>query len=66
MFAMAGYSDAKLFAALAKEARQLLDQFNTQDLANTAWAFATVSQLNVVLFAVLARLMERRVSEFNA
>ena len=32
----------ELFAAIAKEAKHSLDQFNAQDLANTAWAFATV------------------------
>ena len=31
-----------MFAAIAKEAKQCLDQFNSQQLANTAWAFATV------------------------
>ena len=31
------------FTALAKEAEQRLGDFNPQDLANTAWAFATLS-----------------------
>ena len=40
--------------------------FNAQDLANTAWAFATVNLLDEKLFRALAREAERRVSEFNA
>ena len=32
---------SQLLAAIAKEAKQSLDQFNAQNLANTAWAFAT-------------------------
>ena len=29
---------SELFTAIAKEAKQSLDQFNAQNLANTAWA----------------------------
>ena len=36
----------ELFAAIAKEAKQCLDEFNAQNLANTAWAFATVAQMD--------------------
>ena len=36
-----------LFAAIATEAKQNLDKFNDQDLANTAWAFATAGQPDV-------------------
>ena len=36
-----------------------------QDLAKTAWAFATASQSDVQLFAALARAAEQRVSDFN-
>ena len=36
-----------------------------QDLANTAWAFATASHTDAQLFAVLARAADRRVSDFH-
>ena len=36
-----------------------------QDLANTAWAFATASQSDAQLFAALARAAERRLGDFN-
>ena len=35
-FATVGQSDAALFAALAKDAKQRLNGFNVQELANTA------------------------------
>ena len=38
---MAGKQDAMLFAALAKAAEQQLGSAKPQNLANTAWAFAT-------------------------
>jgi len=47
---------SELFAAIAKEAKQSLDQFNAQNLANTAWAFATVGQKDELLFNALARM----------
>ena len=56
----------ELFAAIAKEAKQRLDQFNVQGLANTAWAFATVVQEDVQLLMALARTAERRLEEFKA
>ena len=55
----------ELFAAIAKEAKQRLDQFNVQGLANTAWAFATVGQKDDQLFKALARMAERRLDQFN-
>ena len=36
-----------------------------QSLANTAWAFATASQQDAQLFAVLARAAELRLGDFN-
>ncbi len=42
-----------------------MGEFKSQELANTAWAFATVGQSDEKLFVVLARAVERRVSEFN-
>ena len=61
-----GQQDEQLFKALAKMAERRLDQFNAQDLANTAWAFATVGQQDEQLFKALARMAERRLDEFNA
>ena len=58
--------DAKLFTPLARPAEQRLSEFNPQELANTAWAFATVKQSDEKLFTALARAAEQRVSEFNA
>ena len=42
-----------------------LDEFNAQDLVNTAWAFATVGQQDEQLFKALARMAERRLDKFN-
>ena len=39
-----GQPDAQLFSALAREAERRMGNFNPQDLANTAWAFATLGQ----------------------
>ena len=44
-----------LFAALAKEAKQCLGQFNVQDPTDMAWVFARLSHLDEALFAALAR-----------
>ena len=60
-----GQKDEQLFKALAKMAERRLDQFNTQDLANTAWAFATVGQQDEHLFEALARMAEQRLDEFK-
>ena len=56
----------ELFAAIAKEAKQRLDQFNGLEFANTAWAFATVGQKDEQLFNALAKMAERRLDQFNA
>ena len=42
-----------------------LGDFNVQDLANTAWAFATANQQDAQLFAALARTAKWRVGDFN-
>ena len=55
-----------LFAALAEQAKQRLGEFNAQELANTAWAFAKVGQLDEALFAELAMQAKQRLGEFNA
>ena len=51
---------------VARMAERHVDKFNVQNLANTAWAFATVGQKNEQLFKVLAKMAERRLDEFNA
>ena len=47
-------------------AERRLDQFNAQDLANMAWAFATVGQQEEQLFKVVAKMAERCLDHFNA
>ena len=39
--------------------------FHAQDLANTAWAFATLGQSNVKLFPALGRAATWCVGDFN-
>ena len=43
-----------------------LDKFSAQDLANTAWAFATVGQQEQQFFKALVKMAERRLDQFNA
>ena len=45
-FATPGHLDAQLLMALAREAERRVGDFNAQDLANTAWAFVTLGQLD--------------------
>merc|ERR1712224_998624 len=40
--------------------------FNSQNLANTAWAFATLGHKDEWLFAALAAAAERRLRDFNS
>ena len=47
-------SDCLLFAALARAAERRLSEFKPQELASTAWAFATVNHRDGKLFAALA------------
>ena len=61
-----GQREEKLFTALARKAEQCLSEFNTQDLATTAWSFAKVSQRDAQLFMALARTAEQRLGRFNA
>ena len=42
-----------------------MDDFKAQDLANTAWGFATVGQSDALLFMVLARAAEQRKGDFS-
>ena len=63
--AIRSFAAALLFAALARAAEGCIGEFNAQDFANTAWAFATVVESNVPLFVLLARAVERRVGDFK-
>ena len=49
---------------LAKVAEWRVGSFNTQNVANTAWAFAQAGQLDTQLFMVLARVVEWREGSF--
>ena len=51
---------------MAKMAARRLDQFKAQNLANTAWAFATVGQQEEQLFKSVAKMAARRLDQFNA
>ena len=42
-----------------------MNEFKSQNLANTAWAFAAVNQADESLFTALARAATLRVKEFN-
>ena len=57
---------------MTRAAELRLGDFNVQNLANTAWAFATASQSDVTpgqsdvqLFAMLARAAKRRLDDFT-
>ena len=50
---------------MARAAERRLGDFNVQELASTAWAFATAGQSDVQLFTALARAAERRQGDFN-
>ena len=51
---------------MARAAGLYLGDFNVQELANTAWAFATASQQDAELFvAALARAVQLRLGDFN-
>ena len=56
--AWGGYSKAA--------AKQRMGDFNSQDLANAAWAFARASQGDVSIFAALATAAEQRMGDFNS
>ena len=58
-------SDEKLFTASARAAEQRMSEFNAQELANTAWAFATANHRDEKPFTALAIAVERRLSEFD-
>jgi len=55
-----------LFAVLARAAEQRVGEFNEQELANIAWAFARAGQSDAQLLTALARVAERLVRSFKA
>ena len=58
-----------LFTALARAAaaeEQRMRNFNSQELANTAWAFATVGHNAEWLFSTLSAAAEQRMREFDS
>ena len=58
-------SDVSLFAALATAAEQRMGDFNSQGLANVAWALATAGRNDASLFAAVAIATEQRMGSFN-
>ena len=42
-----------------------MSEFNAQELANSAWALATASQLDEKLLMALAKAAQRRMTEFK-
>ena len=62
---MAAQSDAELFRVLARAAGWCVGDFHAQDLANTAWAFATLGLSDVKLFAALGRAATWCVGDFD-
>ena len=42
-----------------------MDNFNAQELANTAWSFAKASRLNAQLFRLLRGVAEQHVRDFD-
>ena len=43
-----------------------MKDFNSQDLANTAWAFATVGHKDERLYSTLAAAAQQRMRDFNS
>ena len=58
--------DEKLFTALRRAAGQRVREFESQELANAAWAFATADRSDGLLFAALSRAVGPRTGKLNA
>ena len=56
----------ELFFAIASAVEQCMGNFNAQEFASTAWAFATEGQSDAQLFISLARAAETSISNFDA
>ena len=61
-----GQKEKRLFKALATAAEQSIRDFSSQELTNTAWAFATAGQTDVALVAALASAAEWRMGWYQA
>ena len=61
-----GHKKERLFTALAVAAERRMRDFNSQGLANTAWAFATVGHKKEQLFAALEVAAELRMRDFSS
>ena len=59
-FATVVESDVQLFTALARVAKQRVDDFLAQEASKTVWAFAKAVQMNAKLFTSMASVAERR------
>jgi hypothetical protein len=55
----------RLLDALANKARLRIDYFNPQNLATTAWAFATLNHETPSLFDAIARSAQERINDFS-
>ena len=55
-----GQWDEQLFMTLARASDQRVCDFDAQNLANTAWAFATAGQSDAQVFAALAKAAQLR------
>ena len=60
-----GQSDARVLEALARALARRPDAFKPQELANAAWAFASVGKTDVQVLEASARVAERRLGEFQ-
>ena len=56
----------RLVLAVAEASVRRVADFKPQELANTAWAFASAVRSDVLVFAAGARVAERRVGEFTS
>eukprot|EP00747_Dinoflagellata_sp_TGD_P013368 gnl/TRDRNA2_/TRDRNA2_122475_c0_seq1.p1 gnl/TRDRNA2_/TRDRNA2_122475_c0~~gnl/TRDRNA2_/TRDRNA2_122475_c0_seq1.p1 ORF type:complete len:122 (+),score=18.21 gnl/TRDRNA2_/TRDRNA2_122475_c0_seq1:456-821(+) len=59
-----GQADVHLCSGVARAARLRIGDFNTQEVANLAWAFAKSYRREALLFKVLAKAAKRRASAF--
>ncbi|KAJ1639504.1 hypothetical protein T492DRAFT_608022 [Pavlovales sp. CCMP2436] len=57
--------DPRFFNAIACESEQRIGSFRPQNLANTAWAFATLGMPDPRFFEAIARESEQRISTFK-
>merc|ERR1719446_1788111 len=55
-----------LYDSLIRAAMAKLSEFNPQNLANTAWAYATAQEVAPALFNAIEQAVPRKLSEFNA